>query len=1365
MDTHNERYRSSVQSTETGNLESGEENDVGSQSYQGYMKSDDMSYGFGSPTKDWNLSKSSPSHDDGKLRLENNQLRIQVKQFQLDLQAEQDTVSQLRRRLNSVEKERLESTSRSNTELTELEGIIAKQRSQLEKAEAIRQNLEFELTKSRRDVSQHKQSNAEKMSNFTDIREDLERKNFELTEELTKLEDRVQSTRQAAEDGERKLQRKLEEKHHEVSKLQTELEIMRAERDKLDSLVQQHENVMSDMGDKIQELEIERKNQTENLRRTLTEIQYAKEREDRLKKDLESALQKLRSIEENIEAERASHLETKFNSEIVQLRVRDLEGALDVEKSANNEANKAIDRLTKQIRELEHSYDEERKNGKELGVKLERTEKEYKSVKKQLTSEVDNKKSVIGSLSKELEIHQKNFNELKDELNKAKKRQIYLEETYGGSMRELELLLHNFQVDEPLKKSSTRGKKESDKLPAPTTVLESLRHTLSEYKRRLESTSDELIRMKKLSETLGKEVDQCKEMIWAKDKALEDAQKNYTRTAKELNRVRSDYGELESTLTKMKIDLHSTASNQTKDRKRVHELSEEIMKLVKRQKNNDEEKLAFLHGMYQRLLAGRVMVSAKDHGMNQFSWSDLASLVYDQVSSLVSTQQRSEEKVHHLEEAVKAKEGAVEEIQKSYEDQLNKLTSLTKERELSWQKQKEEIEGHYQQLLNELQNRSKKSQAMADQAWEKIRMTGSVKQGLESEVVDLRLQLSETRRHNTALLAAVSLLSGAFFPMCSRNNQLALQRKILEEQLNNWEFCRDRIELLVGTLGEEMKLSKEGSLSDKSKPVNSRRQPLLLFRVGVVAVIAANRLRCFRHNSSKMFVTYDTSVSPQNGLLVCTGGVKPPSISISGAAEDDVHEQLPPEAMLQWFSNPELLNTILTSTSDFLEVIDHVKDKDKTSSTDSRAVVNAAKNCFTKLVDKISKHFEGVPGQSQMAFRERNSLVRQMGRALAKTCNSQSLEQKQHLVSLQELLGALQNHILDFTQRLHTVEIERRNLMCEINKLKEENELGPQRQEVEQLQDELNNLKDKELQYVSIEKFESVCHELNNALRREQQAQQLLIEQGRQLEEITMRLDLYTTEGMEKEQTLTEAVHGLAETKMEVKRKEQTLRQLNRQVITLEGDRKTLVQNIYDAEKALRTVAKDKDILIAYVRNVENALDQARKELLLTKPVSGREMSLSKLLLNADFIPGDVGKAGQELIACQNLVGSFVDHQNQAYAKIRALEEEIESHKKHILTLKRELSDAVRREYEEEPEIPTRDCHRGHCEEDFDSTSAEFLPIKEDSELSFVPSPTKSATPKSGSAGRKSDKSPKYQTPNRSSRSHIRPKAFEPHGR
>ena len=53
------------------------------------------------------------------------------------------------------------------------------------------------------------------------------------------------------------------------------------------------------------------------------------------------------------------------------------------------------------------------------------------------------------------------------------------------------------------------------------------------------------------------------------------------------------------------------------------------------------------------------------------------------------------------------KEDALEDMQKAHEDQLNKLTALTKEREIAWNKQKEEIEAHYSQLLNEVQSRSK----------------------------------------------------------------------------------------------------------------------------------------------------------------------------------------------------------------------------------------------------------------------------------------------------------------------------------------------------------------------------------------------------------------------------------------------------------------------------------------------------------------------------------------------------------------------------------------------------------------------------------------------------------------------------------
>jgi hypothetical protein len=64
-----------------------------------------------------------------------------------------------------------------------------------------------------------------------------------------------------------------------------------------------------------------------------------------------------------------------------------------------------------------------------------------------------------------------------------------------------------------------------------------------------------------------------------------------------------------------------------------------------------QEKLAFLHGMYQRLLAGRVMVPPKDTSIHQFTWADLTSLVYEQMCNLVTTAQRTDEKVSLLQKS------------------------------------------------------------------------------------------------------------------------------------------------------------------------------------------------------------------------------------------------------------------------------------------------------------------------------------------------------------------------------------------------------------------------------------------------------------------------------------------------------------------------------------------------------------------------------------------------------------------------------------------------------------------------------------------------------------------------------------------
>jgi len=63
--------------------------------------------------------------------------------------------------------------------------------------------------------------------------------------------------------------------------------------------------------------------------------------------------------------------------------------------------------------------------------------------------------------------------------------------------------------------------------------------------------------------------------------------------------------------------------------------------------------------------------------------------------------------IAEMEEALRARESGLKEEHASHEDALTKLSTLTKERELSWSKQKHEMETHYQGLLAEMQARIK----------------------------------------------------------------------------------------------------------------------------------------------------------------------------------------------------------------------------------------------------------------------------------------------------------------------------------------------------------------------------------------------------------------------------------------------------------------------------------------------------------------------------------------------------------------------------------------------------------------------------------------------------------------------------------
>ena len=86
---------------------------------------------------------------------------------------------------------------------------------------------------------------------------------------------------------------------------------------------------------------------------------------------------------------------------------------------------------------------------------------------------------------------------------------------------------------------------------------------------------------------------------------------------------------------------------------------------------------------------------------------------------------------------------------------------------------------------------------MADEAWEKVRATGSVQQDLQSECGQLRDQMSQCQHERSLLLTACALLTSALYPMYARTNELICQRRQLQEQVKSHQHLKHQIKVVI----------------------------------------------------------------------------------------------------------------------------------------------------------------------------------------------------------------------------------------------------------------------------------------------------------------------------------------------------------------------------------------------------------------------------------------------------------------------------------------------------------------------------------------------------------------------------------------
>ncbi|XP_058551275.1 coiled-coil domain-containing protein 171 isoform X3 [Neofelis nebulosa] len=1223
-----------------------------------------------------------------------------------------DITADLRKKLHRAKKEKLEITTKHNAELASYESQIAKLRSEVEKGEALRQSLEYDLAVARKEAGLGRRAAEERLAEAHRIQEKLCAQNAELQGKANEIEKAFQTSQLKWKEECRRFERDLEERDNiiqncnrehdllmkEKSRLEktlqealekhqqeknemechireTTLEEFRlqaeqweAERRELQFIVQEQDNAVQNMHKKVEKLEAEHMDCSDLLRQQTSELEFSTQREERLRKEFEATTLRVRKLEENIEAERAAHLESKFNSEIIQLRIRDLEGALQVEKASQAEAVADLEMIKNEFKEVESAYEREKHNAQESFAKLNLLEREYFSKNKKLNEEIEEQKKAIIDLSKRLQYNEKSYSELQEELVMAKKHQAFLVETCENNVKELESILDSFTVSGQW----TSGiHKDKDKPPSFSVVLETLRRTLTDYQNKLEDASNELNSVNDAKEKASNELSSTQQKIESHTKNIKDLQDKLADVSKELSHLRTKCADREALISTLKAELQNVLHCWEKEKARAAQSESELQKLSQAFQKDTEEKLTFLHTLYQHLIAGCVLIKQPEGMLDKFSWSELCAVLQENVDALISDLTRANEKISHLEYICKNKSDTMRELQQTQEDTFNKVAEQIKAQESCWQKQKKELELQYSELLSEVQKRAQKFQEIAEKNMEKLNRIEKSHEQMVLENSRFKTVLSQTQREQASLLAACALMAGALYPLYSRSCALSTQRDFLQEQFNTFELLKLEVRTLAQALSTvEEKKQEEAKM--KKRPFKGLM--IRVFRKGVIAILAANRLKILGQSCASLF-TWMESFKEGIGMLVCTGEPK------------DKHkfprhqkEQLRCLQALSWLTSTDLLAAIITSMAELQEVISKT---DPNSRICGHLLVGAAKNSFAKLMDKISLAMESIPLHSSksITYVEKDSLVQRLARGLHKV-NTLALKYGLHgHVPILKSTASLQKQIFGFTQRLHAAEVERRSLRLEVTEFKRNvNEMKKELDKAQGLQMQLNEFKQSKL--ITHEKFESACEELNNALLREQQAQMLLNEQAQQLQELNYRLELHSSEEADKNQTLGEAVKSLSEAKMELRRKDQSLRQLNRHLTQLEQDKRRLEENIHDAESALRMAAKDKECVANHMRTVENMLHKA-------------------------------------------MIKSFMDVYQLASARIATLEKEMTSHRSHIATLKSELHTACLRENESLQSTGSRD----HSNLSIPSRAAlpadtvgvgEFLPLKAELDTTYT---------------------------------------------
>jgi len=129
--------------------------------------------------------------------------------------------------------------------------------------------------------------------------------------------------------------------------------------------------------------------------------------------------------------------------------------------------------------------------------------------------------------------------------------------------------------------------------------------------------------------------------------------------------------------------------------------------------------------------------------------------------------------------------------------------------------------------------------------------------------------LTQVQKEHSSLLAGCALLAGALYPLCRRLCDMSSQRDLLQDQVNIYELVNQEIRTLVHALSDV----EENNQDEASLKKRKFKGLIRVFRRGVIAVLAANRLKVLAQSSNSLF-SWVNGFKEGIGILVCIGDSK-----------------------------------------------------------------------------------------------------------------------------------------------------------------------------------------------------------------------------------------------------------------------------------------------------------------------------------------------------------------------------------------------------------------------------------------------------------------------------------------------------------